>query len=243
MNSELIANLIAVAVGLGVGTPILLKGLRSGDRPATFLGLAVFCEGLEWLLWGISLYSPLAGTPLGEASAVGCRIAISVMAGAMLLFTREVFRRNSRIATALCGAALLAMLVSFAGSGALGDWGGYRNDHAWIWLENLTQLAVFSWAFAESSAFYLRMRKRTKIGLGDPVVTNRILLWSIYGAGFTLSQLLWVFVISMLDDLAALDVVIAGSAIAGEIAVWLAFFPPKRYLNWLRRSDAVASAS
>ena len=243
MHSELITNLIAVLVGLGVGTPILIKGLRTADRPAIYLGLAVFLEGLEWLLWGISLYSPLAGTALGEASAVGCRLAITAMAAAMLLFTREVFRPKSRVATTLCGVALLAMLVSIVGSGMLGDWAGYRSDHVWIWLENLTQLAVFAWAFAEPSAFYLRMRKRRQIGLGDPVVANRILLWSIYGAGFTLSQLLWVAVISTSDDLAALDVVIAGSAIIGEIAVWLAFFPPKRYLSWLRSPDGTPSAS
>ena len=243
MESELIANGIAVVVGLGVGTPILLKGLRTADRPAIFLGLAVLLEGLEWLLWGVSLYSPLAGTPLGDASAVGCRLAITAMAAAMLLFTREVFRPNSRIATILSGVALLAMLLSFVASGVLGDWGGYRSDHVWIWLENLTQLAVFTWAFAEPSAFYLRMRKRRQIGLGDAVVANRILLWSIYGAGFTLSQLLWVGVLSVYDDLSALDVVIAASAIAGEIAVSLAFFPPKRYLKWLQRGDAVPSPS
>ena len=38
MSSELIANLIAVVVGLGVGTPILVKGLRAGDKPAIYLG-------------------------------------------------------------------------------------------------------------------------------------------------------------------------------------------------------------
>ena len=79
VSSELIANLIAVVIGLGVGTPILLKGLRAGDKPTIYLGLAVFLEGLEWLLWGVSLYTPLAGTPLGEASAVGCRLAITGM--------------------------------------------------------------------------------------------------------------------------------------------------------------------
>jgi hypothetical protein len=243
MNSELIANGIAVMVGIGVGTPILLKGLRTSDRAAIFLGLAVFLEGLEWLLWGISIYTPLAGTPLGDASAVGCRVAISGMAGAMLLFTREVFRPASRIANILSGVALLTMLVSFMGSGRLGDWGGYRNDYIWIWLENLTQLAVFCWALAEPSALYVKMRKRARIGLGDAVVANRILLWSVYGAGFTLSQLLWVSVLTLYDDLASLDVVIAASAVVGQFAVWLAFFPPKRYLAWLRKGEAATSAS
>ena len=139
------------------------------------------------------------------------------------------------------------MLASIVGSGMLGDWAGYRSDHVWIWLENLTQLAVFGWAFGEAAVFYLKMRKRSQIGLGDPVVANRILLWSIYGAGFTLSQLMWVAVLSVYENSNALDVMVAAAAVAGELAVWLAFFPPKRYLAWIRsrsiaRSDAVSAS-
>jgi hypothetical protein len=238
MSAELFANLSAVVVGLGVGVPILVKGLRLGDKPAIYLGLAVSLEGLEWLLWGISLYTPLAGTPLGEAFAIGCRIGITAMATAMLLFTREVFRSDSQLATTLCGVMVIAMLVGFFGSGSLGDWAGYRSDNPWVWIENLAQLGVFAWAFAEPLGFYRKMRKRAQFGLGDPVVANRILLWSIYGAGFTLSQILWVTVLSVYEDLTTLDVLIVGTAMAGEIAVWLAFFPPKWYEAWIRGQAA-----
>lgn len=241
MNPDLIANAFAVVVGIGVGSPILLRGLRTGDKPAIYLGLAVFLEGLEWLLWALAVYTPLAGTPLGNAAEIACRFAIAGLATAMLLFTREVFRNGSRAATVFCSTAFLAMWGSIVAGGISGDWAGNRTDTAWVWIESVTQLCIFAWTFAEPAALYRNMRRRAQIGLGNPILANRILLWSIYGGGFTLSQVLWVCVLSIYDDVTALGVLIAGASIVGQFAVALAFFPPARYLDWLRSGTIPAS--
>jgi hypothetical protein len=127
----------------------------------------------------------------------------------------------------------LAMLAGFVGSGALGDWGGYRNDHAWVWLENAAQLAAYLWASGEAAAYYAKLRRRQRIGLADPVVVNRILLWAVYGGAFAASQLVWMAVVAWSESLTALDPVMVALSVGGQLALWLAFAPPLPYRRWL----------
>ena len=44
------------------------------------------------------------------------------------------------------------------------------------------QIGALCWGSAEAFGWWLRMHRRVAIGLGDAVVANRLLLWSI-GAG------------------------------------------------------------
>jgi hypothetical protein len=240
MNPDLLANAFAVVVGIGVGSPILLRGLRTGDKPAIYLGLAVFLEGFEWLMWSLAVHTPLAGTPLGNAAEIACRFAIAGLTIAVLSFTLHVFRKRSRVATGFCVATALTMSGAIVASAMSGDWAGSRTDTPWVWIESIVQLCIFAWIFAEPAVLYRDLRRRARIGLDDPVLTNRILLWSIYGAGFTLSQAVWLFELAVYDDVTALDAMVAGASIVGQIAVGLAFFPPARYLGWIRSRTAPA---
>jgi hypothetical protein len=234
VDLEFVANIVAIAVSLGVGIPILKKSWREQNRPGVLLSLAVISDGLEWLFWALCVYTPAWGTPLGDAFSVLCRIGITASAFFFLAFTREVFRPNSRVAMALAWVLGIGMVVGFVGSGLVGDWPGLRNDNIWIWIENVTQMAVYLWSFGECMVYYAKMRRRIQHGLASPVVTNRILLWGFYSAGFTVSIILYEVVLAFFADITALDAFIAGATVAGEVALWLAFFPPARYLAWVR---------
>jgi hypothetical protein len=235
---EIVVEIVAIAVSFGVGVPILARGWARRDGPAILLALSIALDGLEWLFWVLCIRTPAYGTPLGDALAVACRIGVTASAFCLLLFTRVVFRPESRAAAAFLWLASLAMAAGFLGTGALGDWGGFRSDNGWIWLENLAQLAIYAWGCCEPLTYCQKLRRRVRLGLADPLVANRVLLWAVYGAGFAISQVLWVAVLAFCESLTALDALMVAATVVGEIAVWLAFFPPARYAQWVRSAGA-----
>jgi hypothetical protein len=240
VDLDVFSQVVAIAVSLGVGVPVLLRSRARRDRAGTLLALSVVLDGIEWACWALSLHTPTNGTPLGDALAVACRVGLSASVVCLLLFTRVAFRPGQRRAGALVAGLAVAMLAGFLGSGALGDWGGFRDDNAWIWLENLAQLAAYAWACAEPAAYWPKLRRRQRIGLADPVVVNRILLWAIYGGAFALSQLAWMALIAWSENLTALDPLLVALSVAGQVALWLAFLPPAPYRRWIAAGTARA---
>jgi hypothetical protein len=94
----------------------------------------------------------------------------------------------------------------------------------------------------ESLRYYALMRRRRALGLADPVVTNRFLVW---GAGEAASTLvvLALFVatmtqpgISAADPFVSWCVTLAG--LLNAFVWWLTFTPPKTYLRWVRAGAA-----
>lgn len=238
MDLDTFTQVVAIAVSFGVGVPILARSGARRDRAGLLLALSVVLDGVEWTFWALSIHTPANGTPVGDALAVACRVGVSASVFCLLLFTRVAFRPQERWAGALVTGLGLAMLAGFVGSGALGDWGGFRNDNVWIWLENAAQLGVYLWACAEPTAYYAKLRRRRRLGLADPVVGNRILLWALYGGAFAVSQLVWMAVVACFEDLTALDPVLVALSVGGQAALWLAFMPPLPYRRWLASASA-----
>jgi hypothetical protein len=240
VDLDTFSQVVAIAVSFGVGVPILARSCARRDRTGILLALSVVLDGLEWAFWALSLHTPESAQPLADALAVACRVGVSASVLCLCLFTRVAFRPDRRWAGALVAGLALAMLAGFLGSGALGDWGGFRNDNAWIWLENAAQLGAYLWACAEATAYHAKLERRLRIGLADPVVVNRILLWAVYAGAFALSQLVWMAVVAWFEDLTALDPVLVALGVGGQVALWLAFAPPRAYRRWLASASARA---
>lgn len=241
MDLDSFTQVVAIAVSFGVGVPILARSCARRDRAGILLGLSVVLDGVEWACWALSLHTPANGTPLGDALAVACRVGVSASVSCLLLFTRVAFRPGSRSGGALVAGLVLAMLAGFVGSGTLGDWGGFRNDNPWIWLEEGAHLAAYLWASAEAAAYYAKLRRRRQLGLADPLVVNRILLWAVYGGAFAVYQLVWMAVVAWSEDLTALDPLLVALSVGGQVALWLAFAPPLPYRRWLASASTQAA--
>ena len=87
----------------------------------------------------------------------------------------------------------------------------------------------------EATRYYKMMKKRVQLGLADPVVTNRFLLWALAAAGGVMMMLTSVPPViapGSQNPLMALDL-FAFFGCAFSIIYGLAFFPPTRYRNWL----------
>jgi len=233
MNAETVTHLVAICISFGVGLPLVARAVRGRDWPAVLLGAALVFDGLEWLSWGIAVSAPVRDTPAADALAIVCRLSISAATVCIVAFTVVVFRRDSRAARAFGLALCAALLVGFLGSGAVGDWGGWRPDHPWVWLELGAQMLAYAWATAEPLAYYAKLHRRAALGLTSPLVAHRFLLWGAYAGMFFLTQIGYMLQFVLSETPAGLGLVLTWITISGEVALWLAFFPPRRYARWI----------
>ncbi len=121
---------------------------------------------------------------------------------------------------------------------------------------NAVRIVPFLWAFFETLRYHAMMRKRSRLGLGDPVVTNRFLLWAIWTGSVSITPLLGlilrttVIVTGGADPLEGdtaqlvqnasaplriLFFLLPCTGVAAIASLWLSFFPPPSYERLLRR--------
>jgi hypothetical protein len=97
------------------------------------------------------------------------------------------------------------------------------------------------------------MRRRVALGLADPLVANRFVLWSVWTGALGFAALLLFAVRSrafwlqlhgvdprvVMPAAIPITAALAGIAVVcAGVAVWLAFFPPSSYRRWVRAGVA-----
>ena len=107
------------------------------------------------------------------------------------------------------------------------------------------RIGALAWASIESLAWWRMMRRRGRLGMGNPVVENRFLLWGV-GIGAAALGSVVGLVVPMLTSLTSMDPVLQLSSslhgLAAAVAMWLAFLPPPAYLRWVESRAAAVSA-
>ncbi len=239
-----ILSLVAMALsGVLVGFRLLALGRRTREQPELLMGLGLLLVAV--------LGAPLAAVgrlPGVVATAAGDFVFALGLAAAQLgialfcAFTWRVFRSDALWATVLLVGVAGALGVEWLGllhASARGATMEQILPHTRPWgIAIVATLAFsFAWTGCESISYYGRLRRQLALGLGDPIVANRLLLWAI--AGFATVGVCVVIVASMLAGLAplrdALPLSAIGVAALCASACWLlAFAPPAAYLEWIR---------
>ena len=231
-------NAIAWMAYLYVGVRLYRLGRRTGQLPE-FLIAATF---LLWTLSYLFYDLPYAVVRMDElvpaVCSYGSLIALALGNAAFAFFIRAVFRPDARWATWLVAAIVIANLVGVAGAGWIGDWEGTNPlANPWYWLEFFGGIAPAAWMGAEGFAQYFKTRRRLKLGLCEPMVCNRFLLWGIAGV-------LWMIleVVSTANDFVnaltgqwslLLDFGVALFEAVPVAVIWFVFFPPEFYCRWV----------
>jgi hypothetical protein len=103
------------------------------------------------------------------------------------------------------------------------------------------------WVTLEAALCCRSAARRAQIGLADPIVVNRYLLLALFG-GFQVLACLSDILLTI--DFAAdhvtsgsTDLLLGGCELAGIAALWLAFFPPAAYLDWVVGSKQSVGAA
>ena len=239
-----VGELISALLYLYAGLRLLRLASRSGEMPERLLGSMFVVTGAAFLLYDapIILASESLWTPLTLAG----RIAYMPAPVMLALFTRRVFRREGFCARWIpCGSAVLE-IVGVGGSVWSGDLEGYAVDSPWFWAEWAGYTIPCVWASSEAFLQYRSARRRVALGLCDPLVCNRFLLWGWFGATQFLG---WVGIVPQYFQYQregvftpTWDVLLSAGEIISLALIGLIFFSPRVYQRWIERAHSARIA-
>ena len=239
--------LLCAVVGTAVGLKLLGIAHRTRRFPELAIGACLFSYA------AVGQTAGLAFQALGEEASLGLRmglvvarvLALLVTLICLSLFTWRVFGAESRWRQALAMGIAVAALIS----AALSTWGNWLQLSSNVTTSLYIRLGIsphyilaFGWVSLESLRYHALMRRRQTLGLADPVITNRFLVW---GAGEGVSSLMVLALVAVMimgrtisasDPVVVWFVTLAG--LVNALVWWLSFAPPEAYLNWIRGSAA-----
>jgi hypothetical protein len=227
---------------IAIGVRLLRLSRRTGARPELLLG------GALGLMGGIG-YGGLITLVLARGQILGTALepwlpTMSAVAKGlhdtgvlfMIAFVLTVFRPTERWARALAGAFAGALVVGYVGHTVTGGYSEPRMQTSWYWLGFATIGTLPMWAAIESFLYRSAMRKRQALGLADPMVVNRFLLWGVANVFSVLA--VWTvslpsilrLAVDLQTNMAPLTLSLTALWGIGAIgSYWLAFFPPRWY--------------
>jgi len=236
-----IGELISAFVYLYVGMRMLRLSSRTGEVPERLLGAMFLVTGISFLLYDlpIILDNESLWTPLSFAGRVAYLPAPVLLA----VFTHRVFCPEGVWSGWMAYGSAVLLVAGVGGSVWSGDLEGFSVSSPWFWAEWVGYTVPYAWAGAEALAHHRRARRRLRLGLCDPLVCNRYLLWGCFGA----MQLLVCFaVIPEYVEYeqggaftAMWDALISAGELLSLALIWLIFFSPAFYQRWIQGAAAV----
>ncbi|MBW2493398.1 MAG: hypothetical protein JRE43_01505 [Deltaproteobacteria bacterium] len=98
-----------------------------------------------------------------------------------------------------------------------------------------------AWACFESTAEHVRARRRVRIGLCEPIVCNRLLLWASFAALQLCGLVVTVGQYAEFERTgvftAGWDYLYSATSVSSLVMMWVAFFPPAFYRRWIAGAD------
>jgi hypothetical protein len=239
-DSAWVGEFIAGIFYLVVGLRLARLASRTGERPERLLSIMFFFSGISYILYIVPLAISIEAlwTPFNFAGRVTYLPAPIFLA----LFTREVFRNDSRFSTCVVLAVPILMGVGVGVSALMGDWEGFSLGNPFFWFEWVGYTIPFAWAGLEAFSSYRSSLRRQRLGLCDRIVCNRLLLWSIFGV---MQVALSFVLVRMYADFETsnsfsgfLDGLTGAIELISITLIWLVFFPPRFYQKYISGSHA-----
>jgi hypothetical protein len=225
-----------VLASLVLGLRLLALAARTRRLPELAMGGALLLTGAV----GYPLNAAARSVPGLDDDVRGLLIAAYMATQALgitalAVFDWRVFRPRSRgaLAATACVAALYAVAM-LGQARAGGGFAGAADDPSapWPGVGSLLAIGVLVWSCWESWRWFALLRRRARLGLADPLVTDRFRLWALgAGAAALLTAIAFVTNRMGIDFVVwapgALLIGVLGLGAAGAIA--LAFVPPPAY--------------
>lgn len=234
-----------------IGARLLLLSRRTRGAPEFCAGAGLLCLGVVGHPFSVLGRLPALVNTLPGNVLFGIGMATTAAGVALMYeFTRRTFRPGDAWALGLVIVAALASSIEAAGL-MTATAGAARVDdilpraRPWTIAICLTLAGSFAWTTVEGTLCYRRLKKRTALGLADPVVTNRVWLWAASGVAVTI-PLVEIALLASRGRMVLLDpVALFATALSGVAASsfwYLAFLPPQAYTRWIQQRAAARGA-
>jgi len=183
--------------------------------------------------------------------AVG-QLSISFGYAMVLLFTQRTFYPRAKWASIVSGSVIAVLVVSLLGRGLHEGFAISLEPGPFHWIGYYCRLFALLCAATASFAYWSQMKRRARLGLADPLVANRFLLWGLWAVGNVLMAFAEPVARSVYAWLTGADGASAQSiqqvggslititlcvtslfSLATTALLFLAFFPTDRYRSWI----------
>jgi hypothetical protein len=234
------------AVALIVGARLLRLARRTRELPELFIGAAFLLGAMIGYPALVASRILAAGSPMPARAMLVLGLSGLASSSVCLLLTCwRIYHPTRRWApwvvsiwTALL-AVLLVIRVFRPVPGA-----APVSDPSYL-LMLIAQGGVYAANAWSALRYHWQLRIRLRLGLADPVVANRMLLWGLSAAAVT-AQYSYALAVPLLNrpiDAAAVQPAVTGAlGLFAAVAIALAFFPPHAYLRALERRDAISTS-
>ena len=247
MEAAFILEFLAGIFFVIASVPLLRLAQRTEQVPERILGITFLLMGVSYLFYEApyALENEALIVPL---SLVG-RLLWNASVVATAAFTREVFHRDQPWADTIVWGVVFLLVVGLVVSALQGDFEGMAPiGNPGFWLEWVGQAIPFIWVAVDALKEYSGSRRRARIGLSDPLVSNRYLLFASFGLLQLATVVLLVpMYIAYETESGAfsdtMDRLLGSLEMLTVVAVWLAFFPPRFYRGWIERAAARSAAA
>ena len=238
--SEYIGSAAAGLVYFVLGARLVRLGSRAGSAAEWVLGLTFLIWALSYALWVIAL--TLQGQPALESQLIiASRLTTNLASVGIAFFPLLAFRRGSTWAKWLATALAICLIAGTVGSIWVGDPEGVEPlTNAWWWFEWIGEIVPAIWIGVEGFHHYGMTRQRVRLGLCEPIVSHRFLLWGIAGVFWILLDFA---IIGQYVDFwathswsAVSDNLVGFCEIAALAMIWLAYFAPAAYQRKINAS-------
>jgi hypothetical protein len=159
-----------------------------------------------------------------------------------LVFIRSVFRPDGAWTGWVVGVCSVFLLAGMAEASITGRSDPVL-DNPWFLIEWVGYTTPCAWICWEAMLVRRGAQKRARIGLCPPIVANRYLLLALFGGFQTLAclaDLYWGYDMIASEAISMVsDALLGGSEIASVAVLWLAFFPPPFYADWITRRAVI----
>ena len=238
-----LAGLLSVLVSCFVGVRLVLLAYRTGQTPELLIGLDLFLVGGGWSAL-IAVGRQATGLPEHVRAMLVCAGAICAVAGmaCLMVFIWRTFRPSGAGALAALALSLLFASLFLAQTLSPG-WVAFATEERGPWTHaSLFTSFNYLWASFESLRHASMLTRRVRLGLADPVVADRVRLFTALMATGTVAS--WIFAGFQMAGIAVGGTTI-GLSLGGAVCLfsvgllWLAFLPPASYLEAVRRRALV----
>jgi hypothetical protein len=230
-----------------VGVRLVRRHLTTRGVPELMMGLAYLAapgSGYPLVVLGPALPSRSLGSAFFALGETGIVLGVSLF----FFFNAKVFRARSPVAYVAAGVGSLLMCASgleiIRGYVALGPASTALTTVRTASVVLLVVLGLgYTWTAVEGARHYRLMLRRSRFGLGDPLIANRFLLWAIAGTLQVFSAVVAATSLqtggNMMTDAAPLFATSLVGVFNTALLV-LIFIPPAWYTRWLTRAPAGA---